>query len=387
VRARRKDGSLIYVLVAGSALKDRAGVVTGYSAVLHDITERKQREREMEAIVAIGTALRSASTRAQMLPLVLEQVMTLLDTGEAALGLRDPVTGELVLALVKGEFIGQVGQRLPAGVGIGGHVLDTGQPYAAVDVAVDPHNYPLNPLNRGLAIACGPLITITQVLGVLWAERAAVFTAVDVRVLSAIAGIAANALQRAGLLEQTEQRLQRLAALREIDKAIMSSLDLRTTLFILLGQVTDQLGVDACDILVLNRVLNVLEFSAGRGFRSKAIERTRQRLGEGQAGQAALQRRLVAVPDLRVDPGAFKRTTLLADESFLARFCAPLVAKGQVVGILEIFQRAPLNPDADWLAFLETLAGQAAIAVADAGLFNDLQRSNTELLLAYDTTL
>jgi putative nucleotidyltransferase with HDIG domain len=77
----------------------------------------------------------------------------------------------------------------------------------------------------------------------------------------------------------------------------------------------------------------------------------------------------------------------LALESFVAMFCVPLIAKGQVVGVLEVFHRAPLNPDADWLGFLATLAGQAAIAVADAWLFNDLQQSNTELLLAYDTTL
>jgi putative nucleotidyltransferase with HDIG domain len=67
--------------------------------------------------------------------------------------------------------------------------------------------------------------------------------------------------------------------------------------------------------------------------------------------------------------------------------CAPLVAKGQLFGILEVFHRTILQPDADWLAFFETLAGQAAIAVADARLFADLQRSNTDLLLAYDTTL
>jgi HD-GYP domain-containing protein (c-di-GMP phosphodiesterase class II) len=65
----------------------------------------------------------------------------------------------------------------------------------------------------------------------------------------------------------------------------------------------------------------------------------------------------------------------------------PLIAKGEVVGVLEVFHRSPLNPDADWLGFLETLAGQAAIAVAEARLFADLQRSNTEMLLAYDTTL
>src|SRR5207249_7093909 len=62
-------------------------------------------------------------------------------------------------------------------------------------------------------------------------------------------------------------------------------------------------------------------------------------------------------------------------------------AKGQIVGVLEIFQRRPFQPTAEWLEFLETLAGQAAIAIDNAELFQRLQRANVDLTLAYDTTL
>jgi len=55
--------------------------------------------------------------------------------------------------------------------------------------------------------------------------------------------------------------------------------------------------------------------------------------------------------------------------------------------VLEIFHRAPFGPDPEWLDFLETLAGQTAIAIDNAELFEGLQRSNTELALAYDATI
>jgi len=55
--------------------------------------------------------------------------------------------------------------------------------------------------------------------------------------------------------------------------------------------------------------------------------------------------------------------------------------------VLEVFHRAPLVTGVDWVSFLETLAGQAAIAIDNATLFNDLQRSNTDLALAYDATI
>jgi PAS domain S-box-containing protein len=54
---------------------------------------------------------------------------------------------------------------------------------------------------------------------------------------------------------------------------------------------------------------------------------------------------------------------------------------------LEIFHRLPLHPNQDWLNFLETLAGQAAIAIDNAELFANLQRSNAELGMAYEATI
>jgi HD-GYP domain-containing protein (c-di-GMP phosphodiesterase class II) len=77
----------------------------------------------------------------------------------------------------------------------------------------------------------------------------------------------------------------------------------------------------------------------------------------------------------------------LTGEGFVAYYGVPLIAKGQVKGILEIFQRAPLSPDQEWVNFLETLTRQAAIAIDNISLFQELQRSNTELTFAYDDTI
>ena len=65
----------------------------------------------------------------------------------------------------------------------------------------------------------------------------------------------------------------------------------------------------------------------------------------------------------------------------------PLITKGQVKGVLEIFNRNVLEPDTEWFDFLNTLAGQAAIAIEIATLFESQQRSNSQLTLAYDATI
>jgi HD-GYP domain-containing protein (c-di-GMP phosphodiesterase class II) len=186
---------------------------------------------------------------------------------------------------------------------------------------------------------------------------------------------------------QAKRQLQRVTALRAIDLAISASLDLRVTLNVLLDQVTAQLGVDAAAVLLLNPYTQTLEYATGRGFHSRAIQGTRLGLGEGYAGQAVLERRILSVPSLAEDEGDSTRDPRLAGEGFVSYHGAPLIAKGQVKGVLETFHRSPFAADPEWLEFLEALALQAAIAIDNTTLFDDLQRSNVELIRAYEATL
>ena len=183
-----------------------------------------------------------------------------------------------------------------------------------------------------------------------------------------------------------QQQMDRLSTLRVIDQAISSSFDLRFTLSVILNQVTSQLRADAAVILLLNPQLQTLQYSAGSGFRSKVIERTHLHLGVSYAGRAVLERQTISAPPSAVEHDP-RFAALKAAEGFVTYYSTPLITKGNVVGVLEIFHRAPFESDSEWLNFLEMLAGQAAIAVDNANLFQHLQRSNIDLMLAYDTTL
>lgn len=213
------------------------------------------------------------------------------------------------------------------------------------------------------------------------------FTAEDAHFLDELANRVGMAITNARLLHETERRLRYVQALRDIDVAITSSLELSITLNIVLEQVMTQLETDTAAILLLNPHLQTLNFAAGRGFRTTAIQRTRLRLGESYAGRAALERQTISIPDISADPLQPALSANLPGENFAAYFGTPLVAKGQVKGVLEVFHRNPLRPDDEWLNFLEMLARQAAIAIDNASLFAEMQRSNTELIMAYDATI
>ncbi len=181
-------------------------------------------------------------------------------------------------------------------------------------------------------------------------------------------------------------QIERLRSLRAIDVAILGTTDFRVALQTVLDETRKRLDVDAAAIF-LPEGGTTLAVAACAGCEGPVGCRTRTRLGEGAPGRAALRRTTVVVgdataPDARGDvPPA-----MLA--SGMRGFCAtPLVAKGHLVGVLAVACRTPLRPDDDWIAFLESLAGQAAMAIDAGKSWEDLQRAHVELALAYDTTI
>ena len=96
---------------------------------------------------------------------------------------------------------------------------------------------------------------------------------------------------------------------------------------------------------------------------------------------------MVHIPDLANNLDELARSASLATEKFKSYFAIPLIVKGQVKGVLEVFQRSSLSPDYEWINFAETMATQAAITIDNIQLFEGMQKSNMELAIAYDATI
>lgn len=187
--------------------------------------------------------------------------------------------------------------------------------------------------------------------------------------------------------EKIQRQVRRFQALRAIDIAISAGPDLQFTLGILLEQIIAQLNVDAAAILVHRMGTPLLEYAATRGFRTDGPLHAKAYIGRGFAGIAALTQKTIHIPDLSVNGGMSEQLIPITAEDFKVYYGIPLIAKGQVKGVLEVFMRSPCSVDPERLEFLEALGGQAAIAIDNSSLFEQLQDSNTELSIAYDATL
>ncbi len=208
----------------------------------------------------------------------------------------------------------------------------------------------------------------------------------ELSLLQSLADESAQAIMNTRYLNDASRRLERLEALRTIDNAIAASLDLRHTLAVFLDQLHHQLNIDAADILLFNPHSLTYEYAFGVGMHTDKLSLLEVRSDEEPIEMIVLDRHRVQIQDLRRE-SISDRTPAFVAEGFVSYIGVPLIAKGKVRGVLELFHRSQKKYDEEWIDFLESLAGQAAISIDNAALFDDLQRSNMELSLAYDATI
>jgi len=202
-----------------------------------------------------------------------------------------------------------------------------------------------------------------------------------------IIGVGHDVTENKRLHQRTEKQLGQFKALSEIDRAILSNLDLQYNLRLLVDNVVKQLGVDAANVMLFDPVLQTLQSVQGAGFRTEAFERKVVGLGEGYAGKAAAERKIMHIDPLQALRDNPRLAKALIGEGFTSYYAVPLIAKGELRGVLEVFHRSPLSADEEWLDLLKALAGRAALAIDTIKVLENLERSNQDLILSYDATI
>jgi len=180
--------------------------------------------------------------------------------------------------------------------------------------------------------------------------------------------------------KQVQVQMSRLSSLHQIDMSINSSSDLSLTLSILLSNVMTHLNVNAADIVLVDRFSNEMRIVAKMGFASIFPD------------DAAILSPITAKVIKEQRLTNIKLTGLevmkeWSNEGFREYWGVPIISKGVVRGILEVFNKNEKRPDQDWVDFLDTLGGQAAIAIENTETFESLIKSNLDLQMAYDSTI
>lgn len=176
--------------------------------------QTQSRLGELEVIVGVSAALRAAPTRAEILSVILEQLLTRLQVEGASLERLEP-NNALYVEQARGVWAPLTNTVIPPGAGLSAYALTTSQPYLNNEAHLDPRLYRPDLFGPCRAIAAAPLIVEDHITGLLWIGSRRALTENDLRLLTAIANIAANALHRAALQEQMTAQARQMSQIVE----------------------------------------------------------------------------------------------------------------------------------------------------------------------------
>ncbi|MDZ7843461.1 MAG: GAF domain-containing protein [Anaerolineales bacterium] len=263
------------------------------------------------------------------------------------------------------------------------------EPVLIKDTAQDP-DWEVYPETSWIRSYLGiPISKNGKLIGVINLDhsRANAFSEHFVDILSALANQMANALENAQLYRQQKRQVDFLESLRQIDFAITGSMDLQVTLEVILMEVMNQLRVDAVQVMLYDQRSYMLEPAASRGFKFPKSSWDDLHLDGILPGKIIQNREPLGLEGAELAKYPLIRKEMFESEGFQGYYGLPLIAKGNVVGVMELFWSRSFVPDVEWKNYAETVATQTAIAVDNSQLFGELQQANREISLAYDSTL
>jgi PAS domain S-box-containing protein/putative nucleotidyltransferase with HDIG domain len=391
-----RDGQRFPALLSMSPIYDRSSKLMGILTIALDLSEQKhaetylrQRLIEKEALLALASVVRSASSNNEILLALLEQCLKVVHCNDGSIWIPVREMNGLRQVIARGQHDQLSALILPNDRGAVNRAFITGEvQFTTNDTCMILRTLSKNENGAQKQGVCIPILSPQENIGVVMLSfpQSLNLEAAQTKLLESLGEMAGVGVQNLKLHAETLRHLEQLQSLRAIDLVINSSLDMRHTLNIVLDHVVSRLGVDAASILLFNDGTGTLVYSAGKGFYSRLAEQSSLPLGAGVAGRVALERRMISHPS-ETDQIEFVRQQLWNTEGFQIYHGVPLVAKGQLKGVLEVFHRRPLQFDNEWVNFFDTLAGQTAIAIDNAQLFSNLQQALLSQSIAYDETI
>ena len=349
----------------------------------------EQSNHELRELVDSGLEFGSSLELDQVLQSVAARMRTLADAGECEIvGLEG---AELVARITVTRDVQRdrkAGARRPVDASaVAARAIAIHQPVSVHDVALDPD---LSPADRARHVAAGhrasihlPLVVRGEVVGLvaLFDDHPRDFP--GVQLLQGLAQIAAQAMANATLYRRLDEGSRRLALVGDASLQLASTLELPDIMSSAAERLREVGTAAACDIYLLSGADLLCAASARAGTTASEWTGSVTPLTEWPAvdlavsGPATLQ--LASLDDPR--RGA-EGIAMLRDWGYQSELIVPLVAKGRVIGVVDLLDQKRRRFSPDTVATVEAVCHAAAFAIDNANLYEavQLRRRETELL-------
>jgi sigma-B regulation protein RsbU (phosphoserine phosphatase) len=321
----------------------------------------------------LGRKIASVVDLDELLPKIPELVRRLIPFDAFAVYLYQAKRDELEVGYAVGYPEEMAKFKLRSSEGLLGRVVTTQQPVLVGDVTVEPDYITVVPgMVSTLAV---PLIHKAQSIGVLnlLSRERDRYTERDATILRQFAAHVATALVNARLFERQRLDAEAFETLAEIGREVASVLDLEELLSRIVMLAPRLVAYRTFGILLLNEESQELELKVGVQYGGR-VDLPTVRLGEGLVGWAALRREAVLAPDVSKDSRYIKVVDDVRSE-----LVVPMLLKDRCIGVLDLE-----SPELDAFSkrdieILTLLASQAAVAIENARLYEQLSANEARL--------
>jgi PAS domain S-box-containing protein len=392
---------------AASAMHN-ARLIEALDASRTELAKRAEVERSLREI---GARISAAADFPAVVQLAVDEAARLLDADGARIELVDPETGALLGAYASGALDSSLGIEIepdghqPNHYGVAGEAVLTGRPFWTGDYAKDTRFRRLPSVDRHLdsigirSVMAAPLADEKGRFGALIVStvRPDAWGASDAGLLMTIADQAAITIRTTRLIEELDrsrdalgQRAEAEQALREIAARITALREPGEILRDVVTQAGRLVHADGVILDLLDPTTGNLHWAMDDGLSASFSDEERANLwisiGVGATGTAVAEGRvIVADGDLALQfPPSPGSTEFYERTGFHSMIAAPISGEIGPLGVIEVYAKETgAFGEAD-AGLVGALAGQAAIAITNARLIEELDRSRGELARTAD---
>jgi diguanylate cyclase (GGDEF)-like protein len=339
------------------------------------------RAAQLETLQAASARMSRAATIAEVGRTVVEETRRMVDYHNARVYLI-----ELPDQVVPIAFEGVVGayERVDFallytkfGEGFTGWVAQHGEPLLVNDANSDPRGRTIpgtDEVDESMLVV--PMRYDRQTIGVITLSKLGLngFGPEDQRLLTILADQAATAVESARRLNRTQDLAQELRRLLDMSADLSASLDPRQVAELIASHMARAMGVDECAISYWDRPGGRIESLGYYPTLSPSQLDPFYDVSRYPQTMRVLERQevgLVDAEDPHADPA---ETQLLRENGQRMLAMLPLVAKGQSIGLVELFSMTAMTWDAELLELARTMANEAAMALENARLYEDARK-------------
>lgn len=185
------------------------------------------------------------------------------------------------------------------------------------------------------------------------------------------------AIEHARLFAAEQQHAHQLAAVGAASREIAAVLDLQRTLNLVMAKAAATLPLDAGAIFQFSSEHHAYHVAVSHNLSQKHVEKITFAFEDGVPGWVVQNRASLIIPEARMDPRVHP---FIVEEGVCSVLAVPLIARERVVGVLNLYRKSASPPfSAQALQLAELFAAQAAYAIENARLVDELRKAAAEL--------